>query len=465
MAIDGADQAAAQVAPGSLEESRSRPTRVRFAVLGAACALAILTYIHRAGFQSISTELLDDLRMNTTHLSYMTVAFMVAYGLFEVPWGRLGDARGARGLLLVVVLGGSLLTAGIGLVEALPAILGVQLGYLLAARFLFGMFQAGTFPILSRVMADWMPSTERGRAQGLIWMSARTGAVLAPLLIVPLFQRMRNWRDPLVVGAALGVLWCLAVLPWFRNRPEQMPRVNEAERRVIERGRAADSRGGHGRAPWGAMLRSTNVWALWLMYGFLGFSGNFFLFLFANYLEQSRHIDKDTTKWLTVVPFACGVFACVSGGALSDVLMKRLANRRLGRRLVGGLGLTLAGAAILPTPWVNNVVLLGVLYGVTFLGNDLAMGPAWAAAGDIGERHAGSVAGAMNMVASLMAALAALMAGRFFLTAQQAGAAGDASRQHFYLTLPFLAFAASYWLGALCWLRIDVTEPVPQGPD
>ena len=30
------------------------------------------------------------------------------------------------------------------------------------------------------------------------------------------------------------------------------------------------------------------------------------------------------------------------------------------------------------------------------------------------------------------------------------------------MTLPFVFFATSYFLGALCWLRVDVTETIPQ---
>ena len=109
---------------------------------------------------------------------------MLAYGLFEVPWGRLGDRFGARNLLVLVVLGGSLMTAGVAAVVRLPPVDSVQLGWLLVLRFLFGMFQAGTFPILARLLADWMPTTERGLAQGFLWMSSRTGGVLAPLVMV-----------------------------------------------------------------------------------------------------------------------------------------------------------------------------------------------------------------------------------------------------------------------------------------
>ena len=117
---------------------------------------------------------------------------------------------------------------------------------------------------------------------------------------------------------------------------------------------------------------------------------------------------------------------------------------------------------ILITPWVDDVRWLAVLYGLTFFGNDLAMGPAWAAASDIGERHAGTLAGAMNMIASLMAALAAVVAGQFFHAAALAEKAGDLAGHRLYMALPFVFFAASYFLGALCWLRVDVTETIPQ---
>ena len=200
------------------------------------------------------------------------------------------------------------------------------------------MFQAGTFPVLSRLMADWMPTTERGSAQGLIWMCSRAGGVLAPMLMVWLFHRLGDWRSPLVLGAGLGVVWCLAVWPWLRNRPEQMPRVNAAELALIAAGRAGGGRPRTAGPPGGrCSARRTSGPSAW-MYGFLGYSGNFFLFLFANYLQDYRHLDKETAKWLTVAPFACGVVACISGRRpVRPDRQADAATAGSGRRLVGGV--------------------------------------------------------------------------------------------------------------------------------
>jgi ACS family glucarate transporter-like MFS transporter len=432
----------------SSEVGTVRPTRVRYRVLLAACSLAVVTYIHRVGFATASAEFKGPLGLNDQQLGYLMAAFMVAYGVFEMPWGLLGDRLGVRNLLAVIVLGGSFLTGAVALVVLLPGVGAWQLGFLLVLRFLFGMFQAGTFPSLTRMMADWMPITERGSAQGLIWMSSRMGGALVPIALMALFKAFGNWQAPLVVVAGLGVAWCAWFWPWFRDRPEQMPEVNAAELKLIAAGRSARPPSLHAHVPWSRMLHSRSVWALCLMYGCLGYSGNFYITMLPTYLKNHRHLSSERTSLLTSLPFVCGVLACVLGGFLSDAIIRRYGDRKWGRRLVGALGMGLAGASILAVPWAPAPWPLAALLSVAFFCNDLAMGPAWAAASDIGERHAGTLGGAMNMIASLTAAATALVAGYLL--------------QHHQVTLPFLLLAGSYWLGALCWLGVDVTRTLAE---
>ena len=69
--------------------------------------------------------------------------------------------------------------------------------FLLVVRFLFGGFQAGGFPALARVVADWIPSRQRGFAQGMVWTFSRLGGFAAPLLVLWLIWGFGGWETPL----------------------------------------------------------------------------------------------------------------------------------------------------------------------------------------------------------------------------------------------------------------------------
>ena len=185
-----------------------------------------------------------------------------------------------------------------------------------------------------------------------------------------------------------------------------------------------------------------------MMYGFLGFSGNFYLTLLPTYLKHHRHLDSQTTAWLTSLPFAFGVVACLVGGSLSDAIIRRW-GKAWSRRLVGVAGLTLAGTGDrLACPGPETRSTLGFLLTLAFFGNDLAMAPAWAAAADIGDRYTGVLSGTMNMMASFMAALEARWLGWLL--------------ERHNLVLPFVLLACSYALGTLAWLGVDIRKTLAE---
>ena len=264
-----------------------------------------------------------------------------------------------------------------------------------------------------------------------------------------MFVAFGTWRTPFWILAGIGVVWCAAFWPWFRETPERMPQVNAAERELIVAGRAAQAGGTHA-VPWGVMLRSRSAWCLCSAYGFGGLASNFFIGLLPTYLRDHRHLSAEATGVVTSLPLACGVVACVAGGTLSDWIIRRTGNRRWGRQINGVVGLAIAAVAFGSTVWVEDVRLLAFLLCLTFVCNDLAIGPAWASCADIGERAAGTLGGAMNMMANIGGAVAALVAGYFF--------------QHHRPEWVFLIFACSYALSSLSWLGVDATE-APDGPD
>jgi sugar phosphate permease len=394
----------------------------------------------------------SDLCWSSQDIGFLMTAFLLAYGAFEVPGGLLADRFGVRHLLTILVLGWSLMTGATTAVELFP---GLPLAFLVIwlLRFFFGMFQAGGFPALSRMMTDWMTRQERASAQGLIWMSSRSGGALVPLLLGALFPLV-GWKSALWIVTGVGILWCVLFWPWFRNRPEEMSTVNALEREIILSGRAPMS---HAHLAWSTLFRSRNVWGLCLMYGFGGFAATFFITMLPDYLQNHRGLTAKETRWLTSLPLACGIVACAVGGYLSDWFILRTGNRKWGRRLNGAVGLSLAGVALFSTIWIHNVYGLGFLLCFTFFCNDINMGPAWAACADIGERYAGTVGGAMNMIGNLAAALMTTVSGKLLVLKD------PISLGAFHIKgedLLFMILGLFFVISAFCWFLVDVTQPL-----
>jgi sugar phosphate permease len=413
-------------------------------VLFAACGLGTVAYVHRLAFAAVAPDLRATLCLTDGDMGLLLAAFLLAYGAFEVPWGLVCDRFGSRLVLGGLALAWALVTGAVTLALMVPFAWALPFLVLLVLRFLFGFFQAGLYPGISRLVADWIPSAERDTAQGLVWTFSRFGGAVTPWLLLGLIWLLGNWQAALWALAVLGPLWVLIVLPWFRNKPEESPRVNHAERGLIAAGRLGRAAGPP--VPWTVMLRSANVWALCAMYGFVGFSGNFFITFLPLYLSVYRKLPRTEVAWLSSLPLFCGVVGCVLGGALSEQIIRRTGSRKWGRRIGPMFGQAAAGGCLLSTIWVTDVWALGALLSLTFFFNDLAMGPAWAACVDIGERYAGTLGGKMNMVGNIAGAVGMVLTG-FML-------------QQGYVAEVFVMYSCSYALAVLCWLRIDATEPL-----
>jgi MFS transporter, ACS family, glucarate transporter len=78
-------------------------------------------------------------------------AFALAYALFEIPGGWLGDWMGPRRVLLRIVLWWSFFTAATGWMWNFTS--------MWVTRFLFGAGEAGCFPNLTKSFTTWLPPT------------------------------------------------------------------------------------------------------------------------------------------------------------------------------------------------------------------------------------------------------------------------------------------------------------------
>jgi WD40 repeat protein/sugar phosphate permease len=394
-----------------LDSGQGHPTRARLGVLAFACSLSLITYLDRVCIARAQHDIQRDLGFSDAALGLVFSAFTLGYALFEVPAGYLGDTLGARAILTRIVLAWSLFTALTGCVWPFSLPLGWllldALGLMLLIRFLFGAGEAGAYPLLTRVVADWFPGRERGGALGAIWMFARLGGAMAPLVLGRL-SALVGWRAAFWVLGGVGVLWAIAFRFWFRNRPEEHPGCNQAEQRLIREGKEDPPRcHGHAWPGWGVLLGNLSVILLCTSSFWLCFAWYFYPTWQPRYLADVFGFAPDgwLLEALTGAPFLCGAAGCLFGGRLTDLLCRGPLGMRWGRAVIALGGFAGAGGCVLAAGMASSLWLAVTLLCAAFLINDLAVPVMWATSGDLGGPSAGSLSGLMNSVGAVGAIL------------------------------------------------------------
>src|SRR5262245_45342784 len=140
----------------------STPTKVRFLVIVLCMAMSVLLYLDRFALSPATNSILNELHLTKEQFGRVQSAFFFAYALLQVPAGWLSDRFGARGTLSLYVVGWSLATLAMGLVNGLFAIV--------ALRIVLGATQAGAYPAAASLLKRWAPPSVRGRANTFVAM-------------------------------------------------------------------------------------------------------------------------------------------------------------------------------------------------------------------------------------------------------------------------------------------------------
>jgi MFS family permease len=394
--------------------------------MGFLCALSFLSYYDRQCIVRAQESIQASLSMTDEQLGLVLGAFWLAYALFEIPSGRMGDRIGARFTITRIVLAWSLFTVLTGAARGFYS--------LLIYRFLFGAGEAGAFPNMARVQSRWLPIVERARAGGMLWLMARWGAAFAPLIFgaitrgVAVLQSGRSesatssgfatisaWRVGFFVSGLVGVVWCVLFYPWFRDEPGEKESVNAAERHHIESGRGelAEGHAANGQI-WLKLISSLSLWAAGLYYFCGSFAWSFFVSWMPKYLKEVQHVAFEDSEWSSAFPLICGGIACFVGGVISDAFVKRTGWRRLGRAVFPVTGCLAAAAAMFAIPHAHTARAATILMCVAAAAFDFGQAASWASIVDIGGRNAGIAFGFINTIGCLAHAVQPYVGARVF---------------------------------------------------
>jgi ACS family glucarate transporter-like MFS transporter len=422
-----------------LEATNAGATTVRNQVLFLLFLATALNYLGRTCVSAAAPMIMRDLRLSNIQMGYVFGVFAVSYGLVEIPAGWLGDRIGQRKMLTRIVLCWSAFTVCTGAV--------VNFAGLVLTRFAFGAAEAGAFPSIARALSKWFPASDRGRVTGIIFMGARLGGALAPPLAT-LLVVCWGWRLTFAVFGAMGFIW----VPFFRRSYRDVPSthelVSEAELEYIRQDDYhSDDNATAGPTPWRRIFFSSNLWALFWMYFGTSYGFWFFLTWLPTSLMRDYRLTASRAGIYAALPLAVGAVTSVTGGLISDRLVRLTGSVRSGRRAVGLVGFLLAGAGFGAASIVGGAVTSVLCLSIASGAMDLAVPVAWAACLEVGGRFGGTTTGFMNTASSLSALLSPIAAAWLF------------DRFGSFHAM-FLSAMAVYWTTGLLWLKIDPSRQV-----
>jgi ACS family glucarate transporter-like MFS transporter len=407
-------------------------------------ALSAVAYVDRVNISIAGQSIAREFHLTNVQLGWVFSAFVLGYALFQAPAGRLADRVGAR---LALALGGlwwGIFTCAIAFVS--PRWTWI-IACLIAVRFSLGLGEAVMYPASNSFVSRWIPSSERGIANGIIFAGVGFGAGVTPPVIAYLLLNY-GWRASFEMSAVVGLL---VGLVWFviaRDSPSEHPWVTTKEKDFIRANTPALRTGTENRKmPWSAILGNRNIQALTLSYFTYGYVTYIFFSWFFIYLSAVRGVNLKQSSYYAAIPFLAMGLGSPLGGWISDLLTPRL-GKRAGRCGLACVAMILCGLFILLGTQVASVALstsvlaagVGALY--------ISQSSFWSVSADLGRECAGSVSGVMNMGCQLAGAITSSLT--------------PVIAARFGWTTSFAVSATLCIVGGILWLTIDPEGRAPE---
>lgn len=382
--------------------------------------LGVVTFLDRINISVAGSSIMHDLNLSAAEWGWVQSAFILSYGLMQIPMGALGDRYGHRKILSMIVLWWSLFTAFTGMAGGLAS--------LLVIRFMFGIGEAGSSPCSTGVISRWFEKHEVGKAQGYVWAASRMGGALTPFVVIPVMTLL-GWREAFYILGALGIVW--AAVWYFYYRDRQPETAKETVRQPI---------------PWRTILHHKQFWIICAMYFFYAFGSWFFFSWFPTFMELGRGFAKSELTYAVAVPFIMSMIGNISGGYLTDRLTKKY-GLKIGRKALGSTSLAVSAVCMFLAAFIPGKMAVFVFLSLCFGIFDLMLPSAWALCIDLGKQHAGTISGAMNTAGNL---------GGFFcgiLFGQLVQSSGN-------YNLPLYMIAGMLLISAALFALINPTKPI-----
>jgi MFS transporter, ACS family, hexuronate transporter len=422
----------------------------RYVILALAFLITLVNYMDRAAISYAIGPIKREFGLDDSQFGYILAAFGIGYAIMTLGGGIIVDRWGARRIWPAAAILWSGFTALMGCVVGFPA--------LLALRVLLGLSEGPHFPAFTRVVADWLPQSERVRATGFglcaVPLASAIGAPLISTLIISL-----GWKAMFVVLASVGVIWALIWFLLFRDYPDSSKYVSESELKHIHEGQVTDrsvsddarrtKERSEGLTTWKSMLSNPALISNNIAYFAFGYSLFFALTWLPGYLEHAHKVQLQEAGVILIAPWLTAAILLPVAGYLSDWLWIKTGSKQISRSYLICICQLISGISYVPMLFNPSlgIAMISISLGVGF--GMMPNAAFYAINCDLAKDRAATSQGIMNCCSAIASIMAPAMTG--MIAARTGNFAGA------FAVLIFFTLVSVISVGAV--QRLDVKQP------
>ncbi len=414
----------ASVSPAATGPDQAAFARAQWRMLSAVMICYLFFYTGRQNLGFAIAGMQTELGLPATVIAGLNSAMLLGYGLGQAINGNLSDIYGARRMVGMGAALSFLLNWALSLTNSA--------GWAMACWFGNGLAQSAASPAIRRLIVDWFPQAERGKANGFHLLSAGFSSTLTYALCIWVVSFL-DWRWVFRLPVSTVLLGTGVFLLLARNHPPDLgfpPLPPEPSEAPSPKGWESS------RRRYAAVLRNRHFLLASASIGFESLARYGLLsWVPLHFLGAARGSAADL--WVTLgLPVGMGAGA-LSAGLLAD----RWFPRRRAAVAAALMAVAAAATFLLSLTPKDSPFAFALLAASGFLvyapqASYWALGPVL-----VGRARSGTATGLMDAAAYAFAALGQLVIG---FTIDRSGS-----------TFPvFVVIAAACLLGALAMLPI-----------
>lgn len=355
---------------------------------------------HSAEFGQNISFIYQFLSMDPAKMGLILAMFFWAYGLMQVPAGRLVDKFGIRKLYTSSFFIWAFVATSFGLANSI--------WLFIVLRGLLGVLESVSAPASMAFIGRYFSENERGLATGIYLAGTKLGPSLGGIVAAWLIGSY-GWRMLFILCGLVPLIW---LLPWeyyYRKLEKRLGKKNVS----VKEAKLTNSNPNESTklVPLKTLFRFKKTWGVF--WGSAAYSYTLVLYLswLPTYFREHLHFSLARMGTFSSIAFGGVAVMVPLAGAMADLLIRRGLDSTKVRKGFINAGFFM-GALIIPVPFIQSpdYALTVLLIAIVSMG--MATANTWSIMQAIAPHNTtGTLAGVQNLGGSVGAAIAPLLTG------------------------------------------------------